>query len=90
MIVALIEPAPVSSFNSPKRRAAWCVAHDKHPSAAAVHPGIGAVGFYAVRAHPATITLVAFGYLGRSPRTPVVSAIVRVCAASTTNGSIKV
>lgn len=65
MIVALIESAPVSSFNSPKRRAAWCVAHDKHPSAAAVHPGIGAVGFYAVRAHPATITLVAFGYLGR-------------------------
>jgi|NGEPerStandDraft_6_1074524.scaffolds.fasta_scaffold12040_2 hypothetical protein len=64
MIIVLIEPAPVSSFNPPIRGAAWRVAHDEHPSVSVVHPVIEAViGFEAVRARPATITLVAFGYL---------------------------
>ena len=64
VIVVLIEPAPVSSFNPPIGGAAWRVADDEHPSVAVVHPVTEAViGFEAVRARPATVTLVAFGHL---------------------------
>jgi hypothetical protein len=64
VIVVLIEPAPVGSFNPPIGCAAWRVAHDEHPSVAVVHPFTEAVtGFDAVRARSPTITLVAFGHL---------------------------
>lgn len=66
MIVVLIEPVPVSSFNPPIGGAAWRVAHDEHPSVAVVQPVTEAViGMEAVRARPATVTLVAFGHLHR-------------------------
>lgn len=64
VIVVLIEPAPVNSFNPPIGSAAWRVAHDEHPSVAVVHPVTEAVtGFDAVQARAATITLVAFDHL---------------------------
>ena len=75
VIVVRIEPAPVNSFNPPIGGAAWCVAHDEHPSVAVVHPFTEPVlGFDAVRARPATITLVALGHplgLSAGARVPV-------------------
>jgi hypothetical protein len=58
VIAVLIEPAPVNSFTPPTGGAAWRVAHDEHPSVAGVRPFTEAV-----RARPATITVVAFGHL---------------------------
>jgi hypothetical protein len=64
VIVVLIEPAPVNSFDLPIWDTAWRVAHDEHPSVAVVHPVAEAViGFEAMRARPAMIILVAFGHL---------------------------
>jgi hypothetical protein len=81
VIVVLIEPAPVGSFNPPIGSGACRVAHDEHPSVAVVHPFTEAVtGFDAVRAPPATITLVAFGHLlGLSAELPLLQRIAR-CA----------
>jgi len=63
LIVVFIEPAPVGSFNPPIGGAAWRVAHDEHPSVAVVRPFTEDVGFDAVRARPAAITLVAIYHL---------------------------
>jgi hypothetical protein len=73
VIIVLIEPTPVGSFNPPIGRAARGVAHDEHPSAAVIHPFAEAViGFDVVRARPATSSLVAFGHLlGLSAEAPV-------------------
>ena len=64
VLAVLVEPVLLGSFNPPIGSAAWRVANDEHPSAAIVHPFTEAVtGFDAMRALPATMTLVAFDHL---------------------------